>query len=474
MMSRRTLAIAAALALAVAACASDEASPSTVAPEPSSIPATSIVPETPATEPSTVAPEPSTIPETPVTEPTIAAPEPTLAPEPPVVPPTEVWSVTQVDAELPNADAFYQELNVMVLPDGRPRVIYGTGTSLRMATCVDLACTEVEVVEVLDTAPDLAVAGSAAMRGDGSPVIVAARGVVWCEDPDCGSVTTSVLPEMRYDRPWLVTSPDGRVGVFMLVATEVWAGSGPPGDYVVAFTYCDDPGCLDDPDGLTELRFVSADEFSFRGGAAGGFDSEGLPVALHWAIPRSADPSALAVVACEDTDCVTVGEPRTVAEGSTFSLRSPMAVPGGGLVLLYQTFVGGPDVEWQGVTTSITVCEHTTCSEVGATVELNPVEAGEFGTPFSGALGPDGLVRLVWTTVEGFELTTCDDAACSAFVTSDLVPHRAHQIGLVVAGDGATVVATADSRPPDEPNIVPGVWLLRCDDRQCLSPEPAS
>ena len=83
-------------------------------------------------------------------------------------------------------------------------------------------------------------------------------------------------------------------------------------------------------------------------------------------------------------------------------MRSPMAVPGGGLVLLYQTFVGGPDVEWQGVTTSVTVCEHTTCSEVGATVELHPVEAGEDGTPFSGALGPDGLVRLVWTTVEGF------------------------------------------------------------------------
>ncbi len=270
-----------------------------------------------------------------------------------------------------------------------------------------------------------------------------------------------------------MTSPDGRVGVFDVVSTEP-TGIGPPGDRFVAFTYCDDPGCLDDPDGLTELRFVSADEFSCFGRAVGGFDSEGLPVALHWATPRSDDPSALAVVACEDTDCVTVGEPRTVAEGSSFSLRSPMAVPGGGLVLLYQTFVGGPDVEWQGVTTSITVCEHTTCSEVGATVELNPVEAGEFGTPFSGALGPDGLVRLVWTTVEGFELTTCDDAACTAFDTSDLVPHRAHQIGLVVAGDGATVVATADSRPPDEPNIVPGVWLLRCDDRQCVPPEPAS
>ena len=320
------------------------------------------------------------------------------------------------------------------------------------------------------------------MRGDGSPVIVTTSGggsvpaeqlLVWCDDPDCGSATTSVLPGMlRYVEPWLATSPDGRVGVFDVVSTEPTVG--PPGDRFVAFTYCDDPGCLDDPGELTELRSVSADEFSFFGRAVGGFDSEGLPVALHWAIPRSDDPAALAVVACGDTDCVTVGESRTVAEGTSFSLRSPMAVPGGGLVLLYQTFEGGRDVEWQGVTTSVTVCEHTTCSEVGATVELNPVEAGESGTPFSGALGPDGLVRLVWTTVEGFELTACDDAACSAFDTSGLVPHRAWQIGLVVAGDGATLVATADPRTPDEANIVPGVWLLRCADRQCVPPESAS
>ena len=468
MMLHRTLAVGAALALAVAACTSDEPTPSSGEPLGTEPAPTESAPRTTPT----VAPEPSTTPATSVVVPTTVAPEPSTTPETTVVPPTEVWSVTQVDAELPNADDFSHELDVMVLPDGRPRVIYGSGTSLRMATCIDLACTEVEVVEVLDTAPTVR-RWSAAVRGDGSPVIVANQLMVWCEDPECGSVTTSVLPE-RYDRPWLVTSPDGRVGVFMLVATEVWAGSGPPGDHVVAFTYCDDPGCLDDPDGLTELRFVSADEFSWRGRAVGGFDSEGLPVALHWARPRSADPSALAVVACEDTDCVTVGEPQTVAEGSSFSLRSPMAVPGGGLVLLYQTFVGGPDVEWQGVTTSVTVCEHTTCSEVGATVELHPVEAGEDGTPFSGALGPDGLVRLVWTTVEGFELTTCDDAACTAFDTSDLVPQRAYQIGLVVAGDGATVVATADSRTPDEPNIVPGVWLLRCADRQCVPPEPAS
>ncbi len=109
MMSRRTLAIGTVLALAVAACSSDEATPisgdrSGTEPVPtgSSLP----TPSTVAPEPSTI-PETSVVPETPVTEPTIAAPEPTLAPEPPVVPPTEVWSVTQVDAELPNADAFY-------------------------------------------------------------------------------------------------------------------------------------------------------------------------------------------------------------------------------------------------------------------------------------------------------------------------------------------------------------------------------
>jgi len=470
MMSRRTLAIGTVLVLAVAACSSDEATP--ISGDPSG---TEPVPTgSPPPTPSTVAPEPSTIPETPVTEPTIDAPEPTSVPEPPVVPPTEVWSVTQVDAELPNADAFYEELNVMVLPDGRPRVIYGSGTSLRMATCVDLACTEVEVVEVLDTAPALAFAGSAAMRGDGSPVIVANQLVVWCEDPECGSVTTSVLPDRRYLNPYLVTSPDGRVGVFDVVSTEPTV-LGPPGDRFVAFTYCDDPGCLDDPDGLTELRFVSADEFSWFGRAVGGFDSEGLPVALHWATPRSDDPAALAVVACGDTDCVTVSAPQIIAEATGFSLRTPMAVPGGGLALLYQRYDGGPDVEWQGVTTSFIACADTTCADRSATAELRRSEVGGGdGTPFSGALGPDGLVRLVWTTVEGFELTTCDDAACTAFDTSDLVPHRAYQIGLVVAGDGATVVATADSRPPDEPHIVPGVWLLRCDDRQCVPPEPAS
>jgi hypothetical protein len=467
MMSRRTLAIGTVLVLAVAACSSDEATPisgdrSGAEPVPtgSSLP----TPSTVSPEPSTI-PETSVVPETPVTEPTTAAPEPTLAPETTVVEPTRVWSVTQADAELPNApDNFMQELNVMVLPDGRPRVIYGSGTSLRMATCVDLTCTEVEVVEVLDTAPAMAGGVSAAVRGDGSPVIVADQLMVWCEDPECDSVTTSVLPEFRYREPWLVTSPDGRVGVFDVVATEPSVG---PVDRFVGFTYCEDAGCLDDPDGLTELRYVSADEFVFHGIGVGGFDADGLPLAVHWAPTRSGE-TELMVVACRDVDCVSVDEPHAVAEGDefVFRLRSPMATQGGGLVLLYEHGYGRTgDI-------SVTVCEDIACSDA-VSAGLHHLEGGA-NTPFSGALGPDGMLRAVSTTTEGFELTTCDDPACSAFVTSELVPHRAHQIGLVIAGDGATVVATADFCPPDEPNIYPGVWFLRCEDRSCDPPEAGS
>ena len=179
-------------------------------------------------------------------------------------PPSAVWSVVQVDEGLPNG-GFWRKLDVVVLPDGRSRVIYGSGTSLRMGTCVDVACSDTEVVEVLDTAPALAgeLWMSAAVRGDGSPVIVTADynpeptaelRLVWCEDPECASVTTSVLPDRRYNEPWLVSSPDGRVGVFDVVSTEPSPGQV---DSFVAFTYCDGPECLDDPDGLTELRFVS-------------------------------------------------------------------------------------------------------------------------------------------------------------------------------------------------------------------------
>lgn len=146
-----------------------------------------------------------------------------------------VWSVVQVDAEVPNGTFGPDGLRAVMMPDGRPRVIYGVGTLLRMATCVDVACSSVDVAEIVDTAPFGAgnIQMSAALRGDGSPVVMLygtdparpaslegeQEQLVWCVDPACESVVSRVLPQRRYLAPQLVTAPDGRVAVFDLVTT---------------------------------------------------------------------------------------------------------------------------------------------------------------------------------------------------------------------------------------------------------------
>lgn len=156
-------------------------------------------------------------------------------------------------------------------------------------------------------------------------------------------------------------------------------------------------------------------------------------------------------------------EPALVTDevGDGYQLHAPMATAGGGLVLLYQR------VDQATVDILVTVCEQITCSDA-VSAGLHQLE--QAGVPhLSGALGPDGLLRVVWSTTDGFVLVSCDDAACSAFLTSWLVPLEwkwSHQIGIVVAGDGATVVAAADFGPLDE-QVIPGVWFFRCEGRQC-------
>lgn len=386
----------------------------------------------------------------------------------------------QVDPGPPNGALGSYGLELTVLPDGRPRVFYGVGTSLRMGTCVDVGCTGIDVVEVLDTSPFQAgaVALSAAARGDGSPVIALYNSdpgspeslggeeqrLVWCEDPECATVVSTPMPQRRYFGTSLTSAPDGTVAV----VDVVFNGPAAPVTEYIGFKPCEDPSCLDDPDTFNELLLLAG-----PGGARGGFDAEGKPTAPFFTEPAP-NQVQLGLAICGDRECLDI-QTQTVGTfpGSGVGIRPPLVTAGGDLILVYQLvpFQGGNT----GGKITVTACSGSDCTEaVGVTNVVH--ENSPFAvSPFDGALGPEQLPRLVRTTTEGFVFISCDDPACTQFETSELVPYRAQSLLLATAGDGAAVVTTADGRDPSEgPNIAPGLWLLRCADPPCQPPDPPS
>jgi hypothetical protein len=93
-----------------------------------------------------------------------------------------------------------------------------------------------------------------------------------------------------------------------------------------------------------------------------------------------------------------VDEPALVTDevDDGYQLHAPMATAGGGLVSLYQR------VDEANVDILVTLCEQITCSDA-VSAGLHQLE--QAGVPhLSGALGPAGLLRVVWSTTDGFVL----------------------------------------------------------------------
>jgi hypothetical protein len=415
-------------------------------------------------------------------------------PRPTAVHSPGVWSVLQSEDQVPTT--VDDGLALLTMSDGRARVIYGVGTTLRMATCIDTSCDTTEVVDVWDTAPFAAGLQrlTAPARADGSPVIVSLnvgaepppgvdegpeveQRLVWCEDPDCASATSAVLPTGIYRQPSLATSPDGRVGIFDTVNVE------PLGsirvDQFVGFTYCDDSSCLADPADLTRLVTIPADnEDSSLGITSGRFDLDGRPLAVYQEHPASPDrlETDLNLVQCDDADCAAITPPQTVDTRASFTdAQPPMITEDGSLVFAYQALPGEGDPGPGGAIT-VTTCDSGDC-EAAVANAIFENETMAASCCVAGALGPQGLPQVAWTTSKGFMFTSCTDLSCGGFDNPILMPYRALTIRMASA-EGVTTIATADSRDPSiapGPNIAPGVWLMRCAlDQPCDPPDPPS
>lgn len=399
------------------------------------------------------------------------------------------WSVLLVDEKAGATDGLVG-LDLATLSDGRPRVFYGQGSSLRMATCVDVACMAVDVVEITDIAPW--VAGelwlSAALRGDGSPVVVLAqRGetvflgdqpeeialfdhrLVWCEDPDCDSVVSTVLPYGVYGEPMVAASPDGRVGVVDLfnVSPLLLGGVHPDPfiDPVIGFTYCERPTCLDDPSQLTELtRYSPILQRGPTRPPTALFGPDGNLVVVYTTSPfgASADDTSLYVLRCVDADCMTVGEPQLVATGGPegLGLTRPDITDDGSLMLTYEVFPPEGDAN-PGSKLIVSICDGLDCTSATSTV-MAQAQTDPFCC-IASTLASDGRpVAVVSNRLGGLRVTQCTDPACSEVSDPVLLPFRSLKLAATTANDGAIIIVTADTR-----SGTAGIRLHRCGTGTC-------
>lgn len=341
-----------------------------------------------------------------------------------------------------------------------------------------------------DFYPRCAAGAPAALRGDGSPVVVLAqRGetvivsdgkqeeqvtvvdhrLVWCEDPDCDSAVSAVLPEGVYWEPMVAASPDGRVGVVDLFNVSPVLPGGVRPDPVIepvnGFTYCDSPTCLDDPSQLTELITNSPDlqRAQARPPIASFAPDGNLVVAYTTSSFGAGADTSLHVLQCADAGCMTVGEPQLVATGGPegLGLTRPDLTDDGSLMLTYEVFppegdgVPGPKL-------IVSICDGLDCTNATSTVMAQAQE-----DPFcciASTLASDGRpVAAVSNRLGGLRVTQCTDPACSEVSDPVLLPGRSLELVATFAADGAIIIVSADTRTVSE-----GVLLYRCATGICI------
>lgn len=238
----------------------------------------------------------------------------------------------------------------------------------------------------------------------------------------------------------------------------------------MGFAYCEFPECLDRPDELTHLVELPEGRHVGLGRVTGGFDAGGVPLAF-FQTEEVWSETQLLLVRCVNTDCSATQEPDLVTTAFGYGVLEPGLAADGSVVAIYQANPAEGDMNKLGGAVTVLLCDGTDCAGVSpSVVHENPPGAT---SPFDGVVGPDGLVRLVWTTREGFVFAACTDPACTQSDISEVVPYRAPSLRMVTAGDGAAIVVTGESRDASQgQNIAPGVWLLRCGSPPCTPPEP--
>jgi len=366
---------------------------------------------------------------------------------------------------------------VFVFPDGRVRLVYMVGgydpvlievvadTSVRMATCVDVSCSSVEVVELLNLSPYVGMVNGWGRSSFETWVAFTEEGVpywTWtgwtplleatdpefdqksqiaaCVDVDCGQVIAAdmvheytvegVLVE-DISQISLATRPDGGIGFAYQYETP--AGSS------IHYAECDQTLTCSLVEASSTLVTLVSNQTTATVNL--GYSNETLPV-VSYAPPDQ----GLWVADCVDAQCHS--------EPSLHQLTESDASQWPGRVLASDT---GTHFTYQGVDQNghigIVWCPQADC-ENSTDTTLKSYQAGF--APFDAILDT-GRLQLAWTTPEGLELATCQDNPCTEpDVTATGVPAQGTRLALT---DNHTLIIGIINQQ--------GTHLINCDEANC-------
>ncbi len=477
---RRPIAMVAALMLAASGCAGDS-TPDTDAS--SATQAASTVPLTAASSMTiavtTTEAVATTSMATTVVEPTTTnvVPNTTTIPVVTVVRPEGAY-VFNLDSGRPTTGRLDLRPGLHLLPDGRMSMMYGVDTVLRRAECTDATCAEWMVTDLIDVAPYAIRSVYSGVRGDGESVALVfgsrddpqagyeeRHWAVWCDDPSCHEVGVDDMTERVAKEefgegissrlpPSMVATADGRMGIFF------WYRRGLE-SHQIRFIDCSDGPCSPGIESSTLVLDLPADPWASTGSLAAAVDREGIPSIIFGA--DDLNEANLFYVRCLDWSCSRSEAPielERLFQGSISFGEELFFTADGSVVLTHASRPPGGSL---GI--RVTVCTDARCADVTtrAVYEFAP---GSF-SPFDATLGEDGMVRLAWTTTQGFQFARCLDVLCRDLHVTD-TGVRASRPGVAIREDGLAVIgvllAPIEPRPGDPAD---GVYLVWCGDEDC-------
>ena len=392
--------------------------------------------------------------------------------------------------------------SIVIGADRLPRIAYGAGSNLKVATCLETPCLaegppspppeERGIITTTVSAADAELIGanpSLVIDADGRPAVMYTVGqesprpkLIRCLDAACSTFTETLVDVPGFHNT-LTFDADG----LPVIVHHDWER--------VLLTRCDDAACT-----TTSTVELEASEFAYFEPVAIAWDPAGAPIAAF----HNGNDYYIHVVACEDPNCgsFATGRVESFADpdnGRFYTNTVDIVIPADGLPVVAAGQMDGAvrvakcadractestativeDGGLDGLTSDMILgsddrpliayyadgelraakCQNASCTEYTVTTIGEGVADFIASVGPSIALGPDGYPVIgFWAPGRVLQLAACHDHACSTSTISTF--GEANTFALAIGADGQPVIAYHDA---------PELVVAKCGDATCGS-----